>query len=409
MIQRFQRAALALALVATPGTAAGQGFETPPSFSAAGIPGIKARGPNYTVKDPVRSDGLMRAYALETPYGNMAVQGDQMLRMRLNELTALAELEKITGSESFSKAMVEAGVSPLKYTGRFIMNPVQTFGDTLGGIGNFFGRIGSGIANAGRTQDNALAGLLGVTDQKRQLAARFGVDPYTDFEPLNVKLTQLSEAAALGGLAVTGAMFAIPGAAGIVVSNLKTANTLSGISIENLARDYTAAQILDINRQRLIAMGVEGATIEALLTNRNYTPVDMAATVAALDGMGGVADRGVFLERVAAANSRSIAYFMRRQAELIAAHQSRTKALTRFVSLGGFPFAQTRDRGVVAVIPADALSWTQTTARAFQDSAADMRKLGASRAEIRITGRATALAKRRLKEMGWTVVENVRS
>ena len=47
----------------------------------------------------MRSDGLLRIYTLTTPYGEFTVHGDQMLRMRVNELAALHELEKIANSE----------------------------------------------------------------------------------------------------------------------------------------------------------------------------------------------------------------------------------------------------------------------------------------------------------------------
>src|SRR5829696_3127236 len=87
-----------------------QSFERPPSYAAAKIPGIKPAGENYTIKDPVRSDGLLRLYNVETPYGTLNVHGDQMMRMRANELLALQELEKISGSETFAKALAEAGI-----------------------------------------------------------------------------------------------------------------------------------------------------------------------------------------------------------------------------------------------------------------------------------------------------------
>src|SRR5436190_7549604 len=122
-LPRMLPVALALALSSA---ALADTFERPPSFAAARIPGIKAGDENYSIKDPVRSDGLLRVYDVGTPYGDISVHGDQMLRMRINELAALRELEKISGSETFSKALVEAGLSPLKYTGRLITNPGQT-------------------------------------------------------------------------------------------------------------------------------------------------------------------------------------------------------------------------------------------------------------------------------------------
>ena len=46
-------------------------------------------------------------------------------------------------------------------------------------------------------------------------------------------------------------------------------------------------------------------------------------------------------------------------------------------------------------------------ARAFGESSNDLRKTGRA-GELRLTGTATTLAKQRLKEEGWRVVENSR-
>jgi hypothetical protein len=390
-------------------TAFAQTFERPPSFAANKVRGIAPSGVNYSIRNPVSSDGLFRIYALSTSYGEFPVQGDQMMRMRANELAALDQLEKISQSDQFTRSLVNAGLNPVRYAGKLVTNPVGTVQTTFAGVGNFLGSISSRVANVGKTQDDTVASLLGVTKERRQLAAKLGVDPYTDFEPLAAKLKQLSEAAALGGLAVTGAMMAIPGAAGIVVSNLSTANWIGDMRIEDIARDYTASQILDLNRKRLTAMGADKALTESLLTNRNYTPVDLAVMVAALESMSAVADRPLFVRRAAGANSRGNAYAMRKHAEMAAAHHARTGTFTRFVSLGGFPFNQTRDGSVVGVMPVDSVAWTETIARSFQGSTADMKKISpAGSAELRFTGQATALTKQRFKELGWRLVENVK-
>jgi hypothetical protein len=148
---------------------------------------------------------------------------------------------------------------------------------------------------------------------------------------------------------------------------------------------------------------------ESLLANRNFTPIDLAAMVAALDSMGAVADRQVFIARAAGVNARATAYFMRRHAEMVAGHFARTGIFTRFVSLGGYPSNLARDGGVVVLMPVDAVSWTETTARAFNDSTTDMRRVAkGGNAELRITGTATSLAKQRFKELGWRLVENAR-
>ena len=264
------------------------------------IPGFWPSGDNYSIKNPVTSDGLLRIYTLTTPYGEFTVHGDQMLRMRVNELAALYELEKIANSESYGKALLDAGLSPFRYTGRLITDPKKTVGDTFSGIGTMFGRISSDLSNIGKTPGDPISGLLGVTDQRRKLATKVRVDPYTDFPPLDAKLSRLAEAAAAGGLTVSAAMMAVPThAVGIIVSNLSTASTIEGVRIDELARDQTASQIFDLNRQKLRAMGADNDLVEALLVNRNYTPIDMAVLVAALDNMPDVEDRTVFLQRAA--------------------------------------------------------------------------------------------------------------
>lgn len=408
-INMAARIAAPVLVLMTPAGASAQKFEAPPSYNAAQIRGLDRVGENYTIRTPVRSDGLMRNYVLTTPYGELNVAGDAMLRMRLTELRALALLEKVSNSDTFGKSLVQAGLNPLKYTGKLITNPLGTIKDTFSGVGAMFGRIGSGISNAGKSQDNALGSLLGVTSERRILAATYGVDPYTDFPPLDAKLKQLAEAAALGGLAVTGALLAVPGAAGIVVSNLSTANKLNNVGLEELARNFTASQILDLNRERLNAMGVAPELNEALLANRNYTPIDMAAMVAALDSMQGVAGRPEFFAQAAAADTRSAAFFMRKLAELMA-KDHRTQHYVRLVSLGGLPFAVTRDGRVVTAAPVDALSWTPDNAARFESFTAARRAISAkAKGEIKVTGTATALAKGALKKEGWSVVEHLRS
>lgn len=396
-------------LVVLPGASLAQTFEAPPTFNAAQIKGITRVGANYIVQSLVRSDGLLRHYDVKTPYGDMTVPGDAMVEMRINELKALAAMEKVSSSDTFAKSLAEAGVSPIKYTGRLITNPIGTIESTLSGVGAMFGRIGSGLTNAGKTREDPLASLLGVSSERRTLAAAYGVDPYTDFPPLDAKLKQLSEAAAAGGLAVTGALMVVPGAAGIVVSNLSTAHKLDNIAIEDLARQYDVAQIMDLNRKTLFELGVGPELTTSLLANLRYTPIDMAATVAAIATLKTVQGKSVFFERAAAADTRANAYFMRQQAELLAAEYKRQRGYAHFVTLGGLPFLVAQDGRFVTVAPVDALSWTKETAGRFDAFTASRNQLvPKSTGELRITGQATALARKQLKTLGWTVVEGQR-
>lgn len=203
---------------------------------------------------------------------------------------------------------------------------------------------------------------------------------------------------------------AVPGGAGIIVSNLSTAYKLNDMGLDAIARNYDAAQIMDINRGLLHKMGVGDAITEQFLLNRNYTPIDAAALVAALNSMHGVGARRVYIARAAVANTRSLAYVMRRQAELMADDYHRHPGdYGRFVALANFPFVVTRDNHVMAVLPIDALSWTRETATGFGVVSAQRKRFDPkARGTLRITGMATRLAKQRMQAEGWTVLEHQR-
>jgi len=121
-------------------------FEKPRSFQANLIPGISAGGQNYTIKNPVTSDGFMRIYVFTTPWGEFSAIGDGLMRTRQFELAALRELEKITNSDSFNKALADAGMSPIKFAGDLVVNPLGTLGNTIAGA--LGGGVGGQILNS---------------------------------------------------------------------------------------------------------------------------------------------------------------------------------------------------------------------------------------------------------------------
>ncbi|HWV40273.1 MAG TPA: hypothetical protein VN004_01435 [Pseudorhodoplanes sp.] len=377
------------------------GTEAPASFNAGKIPGIKAVGPNYTITNPVRSDGFLRVYNVRSPYGNFTVVSDAMMQVRIRELAAVAELDKLTESNEFNSALAQAGLAPVKFAGELLVNPVEALGNTFAGIGNQIGQIGSGINNAGKSQDQAFGGF-GADQKRRELAAKLGVDPYTDYEPLQARLQKLSQAAAAGGLVVTGAMMAIPGAVGIVVSNVGTSSR-----VKDSLRDRTAAQLMDMNREKMMAMGLDRGTADALLQNRNYTPLDMTSMVSSLEVVP-VPGRAEFLRRAVNVKRRDAAVFNRRYTEMVADYHLKNRSIVSFVSAAEFPFNQTADGTVVGIWPVDALSWTDGTSRALTSAASAIRSNRLGRPALRISGQATPNAKEGLRELGFTVAENAR-
>ena len=258
-------------------------IETPPTASARAILGGQVQGSNYQIEDPVRSDGFLQIFTLNTPYGRYEVQGREMLKVRMRELAAVAVLERIDKSQTYVDAAAKAVKKPVDLAVGFVSNPVGSVQQSMSGVGELFSRIGSGITNAGRGRDNLAGSLLGVSSAKRQIAYRLGVDPYTDFKPLLDALNDTARVTALGDLTVSGAFMAIPGGAGMVVSYSKTTQEVGQIVL-----DKTPSQLRDANRAYLAAMDVPGATISAFLDNTFFTPMDQTIIVAAMEKMKGV-------------------------------------------------------------------------------------------------------------------------
>ena len=399
----FARLAAVLAPVVFAAPSSAADYEKAPSFLVARLLGAKAAGPNYTIISPVLSDGTLRDYTIATRYGALRVSGDEMLSMRLKELAALDALEKVSRSSAFGDALVKAGLKPAEFVGNLVTAPGATLNNTMEGVSHLLGGVVSGVRNLGKSQDRFLESVTGAAAARREIAYAYGVDPYTDYQPLSNELDSLSRASALGGLTVSAALIAVPGAAGTIVSGVSTAKTLSA-----QARDNSAAQLMDLNRAKLAEDDVASGVAEALLANENFTPVDVAAFADAIGRLGPISNATIIAARAAKADTRDVAFFIRRSVEMAAAYQQRARTITGFVDLGegAYPSEATKAGGAVSVLAIDCLSWTKDTAAILKAMTEALNGAGVGGAKtLIISGTATPLAMKKLRGLGWDVKE----
>ena len=210
--------------------------------------GTAATGPNYTVKPLVRSDGVMRIFDVDTPYGKFAFDGVEFAKLRIHELDAVAALEKMSQSEAFGKAFGRAALGPIKFGADLITNPAETVERSLSGVGNMFDRVGAGLSNNRADRDTLVDSLLGVSDTQRELAVDLDVDPYADFPPLAQRLKEMAGAMAGGGLPVKAGLSFVPGGIGIAVSSVATVS-----DAKDTLRSKTAAQVIAETRATLLS------------------------------------------------------------------------------------------------------------------------------------------------------------
>jgi hypothetical protein len=370
-------AAISLA-IASPAAA----FEAPPEGTVAPFLGAAAQGPGYKVNASVPSDGFLRVFIFETPYGRFEVPGVEFAKQRVRELQALRRLEQMSESDVFTKSLGQAAMAPVRFGSALVTDPGATLNRTVSGIGNMFDRLGAGIDTA-----------------RRQLAVELGVDPYTDFQPLVQRLETIAKASALGGLSVKAALMALPGAGGAIVSTTATAS-----SVQDTLREKTSAQIVQQVKATLKRLNVSAASSARLVGNKLYTPADLLIMSNALATLK-AGNTELFIARAAEADGRDVAFFQRQRAVLLAAKSATLGGIVEFVSVAGFPLNRTRDGTIVALFPLDDVTWVETSARAFAAVTERLRQIGYQKSPVlATTALVTPMAEEELKKLGWTIV-----
>jgi len=371
--------------------------EKAPDVTAASLLGADVKGENWEVASAVHSDGFLRIFSVKTPYGDFQVNGVRRMKERINELRALSVLEKMSRTKAFGDALAKAGMAPIKFGRDLILDPVETTGNFVSGVGKMFNNIYTGVKNRGKGRDPLLESVTGITKAERDLAADLNVDPYTDFSPLRNGLEDVAHAIAAGDLTVTGALSAIPGGAGIAVGATSTASTVAA-SI----KDKTSTEIAALVVKKLQGMGVDETTIKAFIENTNYTPADQYAISDSLEKLG-AANATAYIARANAATTADVAKFMRYRAELLTMDTGKLGTLKDFTIVSEMAINHDASGRLVAAFPFDGVYWTDSVAQSLTRLSTDMKSVNRPRA-IASTGALSPMATARLKEMGWAVM-----
>src|SRR5208337_1919446 len=381
-------------------------FQKAPVFLQASdvLPGGLIQGPNYAVRATVISDGFINTYDLDTNYGPLRVESTALLFKRIGELKALAQIEQLKNTDVYMNAFKQVARGPINTAEGLVQDPTGTVSNVASGIGQFLSNVGSAVTSDSPKQGSLLNYASGQASYKRKYAAEFGVDPYTSYEPLQKALNDVAWTAAAGGLTVKAAFMAIPGGAGFAVGAMGTADTA-----KNLLRDKTPAELADTNQSSLAGMGVSDASIQAFMENTQYDPYEQTLLVSALASLTGVRDRGIYIDKAAAAFEESVAVFLRVRAQLTSLYNDKTHSVKSFVDADGIPVLLTNNGKIIAIFPLDYIAWTQNFARkATAISAAIKQMPRISGKEIWVTGKVHPIARKALEAKGWKVEERVR-
>ena len=117
-------------------------YESPPAMKAKNVLSQEQRrGPHHEVKDPVLNDGFLNRFTVDTDFGRFEVESDALLRIRLNELRAIEELEQLSNTEVFAKALAKSAAAPFTATYHLVTDPVGSAKAAPSGVKHLFGRV----------------------------------------------------------------------------------------------------------------------------------------------------------------------------------------------------------------------------------------------------------------------------
>ena len=413
---RAMAAALMLALASLP-LHAQQAYETPETRAGALAPAELLGGADFQVDPNVVWEGPMPRFTINSKYGSWQATGREMLGVRVSEIPAFAELDKVSKSDAFASALGSAAVQPIKVAGDLITNPVDTVGNLFTGLGNLVNRAGRTVGTAGQNaadgpapaakgigkpaaadqgtaQPGSISDPFGYNAARRDWARKVKIDPYTSNAALSAKLGDVAQASFLGGFVVDVTL-------GIVIAPVHyAAEAYQQGTLE--AYQYPPVDVEMRNEARLKAMGIEGRPVRDFFRNRYFTPTLQTALVVALDSLGNVEGRGDVIPFATNAVSEIQARYVVSSVMLLAQANRSGAPLARVLTLGNVLGASTRDAKLVVAAPFDLLPWTKLV-----DDFARRADLAGPQRSLLVTGTVTARARQELATLGWSVSDNL--
>ncbi len=363
------------------------------------VPDDKMVGPGYKMDPVAINDGFSNTYTLATDAGQVKVVSDYQLARQIQEVRAMRALNEMSQSGVFGDAMKEGAMAPVEGGKALVTAPVETTKGAVKGIGRWMGNIGRAVKSDDPYQEGGVSAAVGWAGTKRAFALELGVDPNTDWEPLQEALTKVGRAAFAGGITVGVAMDAVgTGTVGTVITVTSLTADMNAVLLDNPPEGLTK-----INSKKLKGMGISNNVIDPFLLNYNYTPMEKTLLVAALERMKGAKGRELFIAQATAAPDKVMARYFQQNAEMMAHYHTKVQA-TDLVKIDNEVWQLNRKGVLVGAFPIDYLAWTS---EASTIAGGVEKNPKAKQRELWLEGSASPEARKGLTARGWKVNERV--
>jgi len=412
-------------------------YETPPVLQASKLlaPEI-LKGPYHQVAEKVTSDGYFNNYRLESKFGTYDLEGLALLEVRISEMTALAELDKISSSKVFQDAALKAGkgivmapVNLVKKTAQTVSDPqaivdtvagipegaeklfswayrksksaVVAVGDAVSGGSGEQGSSNGGVSVSDSLDQGAKFGLeyIGYSKNQRAWFKKLQINPYTTNQTLKDEVIRVA-----GIETAVGTAFKfVPGIG--ILGQLGTINRWYDRA-EKLSLYEDPDEIRKKNEKGLLSLGIPQEVVDTFLDNKAYSPWTRRFITVSLTTIGPKVPGHTDFIKAAneATNEPSSLYFVAVADALERLHS--VTPLKKLVSSLNLPAAVTADKVLYVPIPADYLFWTETTAGIFSNfKTRVLKETDFKSVQIVVRGKVSTLTRKNLEAMGAQVAE----
>ena len=370
------------------------------------VPKEMASGPNYRITDPVRADGYMYRFNVNSTYGTWDVTGIGALRKLLDEIRAITALRDIKKSKAWATAVAESATGPFRLGRDLILHPVDTLSGVPRGTYKFMEDAAVAVTTERDPSDDpAYKKALLMSGRKREYAAQLGVDPYSSNAVLQKELNSVAWAAAAGNLTVSAALMPVGGAAGAA---------LTGVRWSTAVNDYLKAQppprLRILNEEKLTGAGVSPELVKRFLDHPNFTPRHDTIIAESLSRLGNAQGRDRFLDRACGADDEVDVNFFVNAAQVLRGYHETVAPITDIQLVGGrLIVAQSAKGNALVPLPIDYGMWTPATERRIEELRTTYRGAGFSgNFDVWLTGTVSPQTRQALTARGMTVAEEVR-
>lgn len=417
---------LATALSAAQEGSVDDGYETPAVQQAADVlPAPWLKSDLYSIDDTVMNDGYLNYYRIRSDYGDFDVASTLMLRVRMREIEALAELDDISKTTVFLRAAADAGVGQLRTVRQFATHPVKTVVGIPAGIGRMFSRYkrqasdgldtakelvagdGESAAGEGAEDDDSAAnavseaatavaeGYFGVSRAERNWHRELGTDPYSSNPVLRKAIKSVAWADRLGRFGIKS----------VGIPKIPGVDVLSDVNEAVWRKD--PYELRDFNRALLRDAGTDETLVGRFFEETALSPSQQTLLVAAIADLEGASGRSEIIRQSLNALSEAESRFFVQSTVMLAWYHRNQAPLAEISTQLTIPVGIREDGGVTAVLAADHMYWNETIANAVGQRMAAADDSAEQVHELWLTGVVSERCRAELTALGWEIYENL--